>query len=143
MGNRMRLMITLGALFLCARLIGAEFSLAIKEASYQPQAGFVEHAFDDQKVYVGPDSGITEKNVTKLTYHDLQGTAILGINFTAEGTRLNHAFTSRMKRKSIAIFVNQRLVSVPMVIEPSIDECRFTGLSKEEIDDCIAAFNKR
>ncbi|MBA3699617.1 MAG: hypothetical protein H0W78_12290 [Planctomycetes bacterium] len=140
----MKPLLTVLLLFLGIRLMAAEFSISFHEASDEPRAGFVEHAYrTNQQVYVGPDSGITTAHIAKLAHFFSEGEHALGITFTAAGAQLNHAFTTRMLKQRIAIFINQRLVADPMVLAPSNDDCVISGPTKEEIDQLIAAFNNR
>lgn len=122
----------------------AEFTISIREASSEPRDGFVEHADEtNQKVYVGPNSGITKEHLTGLTYQESSGEPILEITLTADGGALNQAFTKRMLEKRIAIFINQRLVATPVVKGPSREKFWTVGLSKTEIEQVIVSFKSR
>lgn len=126
------------------QLIGAEFTIAFREASVEPRPGFVEHDFrTNQKIHVGPDSGLSTEHIAKLTYHNSAGEHVLGITFTTAGADLNHAFTTRMIKQRIAIFINGQLASAPLIVARSKEECWIAGLGKDEIERYIAAFTSR
>lgn len=140
----MRMLLALVVLFLGIHLTGAEFSISFREASDEPQAGFVEHPYrTNQKIYVGPDSGITAEHIANLSYHNSAGEDFLGVAFTPAGAQLNQAFTTKMLKQRIAIFINQQLVSSARVIAPSIDECWISGPTKAEIEQFIASFKAK
>lgn len=140
----MRSFFILTLVLMGASLSGAEFSLRFCEASHEPREGFVEQGYKgNQRVYIGPDSGITLEHIARLSRRESQGETMLSIVFTPAGAQMNNAFTTRMLKQPIALFINKKLVSVARVMAPSTAECVISGPTEIEIDQFVAAFSAK
>ena len=91
------------------------------------QLEFRELPSDDVPVELAPDqfisTGLTGAHLKKSTvqFDQTDGSAVVGISFDNEGTRLFKEITERSIGEPLAIFLDDQLLTAPVVSQPLID----------------------
>jgi preprotein translocase subunit SecD len=116
-----------------------------RRAESKPAAGLIEATVEGskQKVYLHQTAAATEQDIAEARVaEDSQQHPAVEIRFTEEGGKKIAKLTEQQKDKPIAILVNGKVISAPIVRSTISKRAMITGnFTKEEVEKLVKGIN--
>ncbi len=122
-------------------------TVEFRVAETEPAAGLVETVFEPtgEKFYVHQDASIDNVDVVSAKVNEHQGSLAIDIRFSDQGSGKFALMTSENVEKHIAILVDGKLISAPIVKAPILNgrALIISDFTKAEADRIAAGIMKR
>ncbi len=120
--------------------------VAFHRAENGPADGLMEKTIDgtEQKVYLHPEPDVSDEHIAQASLrNDALGQIAIEIEFTEVGTNKMESVTVAHAKKRLAIVVNGRIISAPIIQSKISSKALITGrFTQEEAQRIVDAFAK-
>ena len=114
-----------------------EFRIAVD--SETPDWKKMELPGSDKTIFVSSEAAVNGGHIEKVSfYKDANGNPSIGISLTDEGAKAMKATTSRNQNKKLAIVLDGKVVSAPVIRSTITNELQISGRFDE--DDLLKLF---
>lgn len=99
---------------------GTPIEIEIRMASTTPSPGFTLMSFGRKgaKIYISQEIALTRDDIRSAQVIEALTGPAVGVEFTREGAMKLEAITTENPKEPLAIFIDGKLVSAPMIMEP-------------------------
>jgi preprotein translocase subunit SecD len=132
---------------LAARPDEKKITVEFRRAETRPADGLAEATVEgtNQKVYIPKKSDATTADIAEARAAlDGGGKPALDITFTKEGAKKMAALSEKHRDKPLAILINGKVVSAPVMREKFGERAQINGaFTQEEIEGLVKAINAK
>ena len=123
-------------------VLHGQAALEIRAASSTAVAGWQQmSAPDGRAIWVAPTIALTAADIARSESRtQTDGTATVGVVFTADGARKMASLSSAQANKPIALLLDGKLVWAPLVRSPIDKEALLSGVTPEVVQRVLATF---
>ena len=124
-----------------------DVKLEIRAAEKAPAEGLTEATVEgtNQKIYLHKEAAITNEDIADArAARDDAGNPMVQITFTKEGAKKAEELTKQQKDKWIAILVDGKVVSAPMVTGVISEKAQITGtFTRDRVEKLVQALKPK
>ena len=119
-----------------------EFELRLAEPKPSPGLTAVKRGDSPDTIYVSATPVVTNEDIVGARVVDVDGRFAIGLEFTSKAAERLRAATASHVGKPIAIMINGRVASAPVLTAPISDSAMISGsFTRKEAEELVSRFS--